>query len=92
MISKFKVALSCNSVHYLDIKARNFLNLLNINKVFIRDKCLISSFIFLLYRIYNIVLSLSFPCFSVAGSTVANCKPNSPQLATVEPTAAKRKN
>lgn len=48
-------------------------------------------FLFLLYRIYNIVLSLSFPCFSVAGSTVANCKPNSPQLATVEPTAAKRK-
>ena len=73
-------------------KARNFLNLLYINKVFIRDKCLISSFFFLLYRIYNIVLSLSFPCFSVAGSTVANCKPNSPQLATVEPTARKRKN
>ena len=35
---------------------------------------------------------LLFPCFPVVGSTVANCKPNSPQLATVEPTAAKRKN
>ena len=70
---------------------RNFRNMPCDSKVFVWDKCLIPSFFSLFYRMYNVLLSLPFPCFPVAGSTVANCGPDSPRLATVEPATAKRK-
>ena len=70
---------------------RNFRNMPCNSKVFVRDKCLIHSFFSLFYRMYNVLLSLPFPCFPAAGSTVANCGPDSPRLATVEPATAKRK-
>ena len=76
---------------FKDKCTRNFRKMPCDSKVFVRDKCLIPSFFSLFYRMYNVLLSLPFPCFPVAGSTVANCGPDSPRLATVEPATAKRK-
>ena len=66
---------------FKDKCTRNFRNMPCDSKVFVRDKCLIPSFFSLFYRMYNVLLSLPFPCFLVAG----------PRLATVEPATAKRK-
>ena len=55
---------------------RNFRNMPCDSKVFVWDKCLIPSFFSLFYRMYNVLLSLPFPCFPAAGSTVANCGPD----------------
>ena len=63
---------------FKDKCTRNFRNMPCDSKVFVRDKCLIPSFFSLFYRMYNVLLSLPFPCFPVAGSTVANCGPDSP--------------
>ena len=76
---------------FKDKCTRNFRNMPCDSKVFVRDKCLIPSFFSLFYRMYNVLLSLPFPCFPAAGSTVASRGLSGPQLATVEPATAKRK-
>ena len=47
---------------------RNFRNMPCDSKVFVWDKCLIPSFFSLFYRMYNVLLSLPFPCFPAAGA------------------------
>ena len=76
---------------FKDKCTRNFRNMPCDSKVFVRDKCLIPlSFLCFIACIMSFYHFL-FLVFRFAGFTVANCGPDSPRLATVEPATAKRK-
>ena len=76
---------------FKDKCTRNFRNMPCDSKVFVRDKCLIPSFFSLFYRMYNVLLSLPFPCFRVGGYRFPIWGPDRPGVEPFEPATAKRK-